>query len=450
MLTEVSGRGERLLASPEVALELTGGLGLVFHRMTFQTFFTFHDLSAKLTLKSLANFRVVSDSWRGTFLVALHVNFEIGTRSEGQLAYAAFNESWLCGLVFGQVPLNFTRPVKAFATQLAHLWPDGVHLLPVQFQVTTWFALVQAISNLARSNSSHVLLDVIPQVQRRGESFSATGVLAREDARLVRFQVQQVPTFDFEHFTAVATFELVLNRDFGFVFQQISLCFVRVQAVSAFEWLNFFVRLLEVIFETVGVFKQLLASILNALEYSGSVREVHRHVNLEAAIVRQVLSAQQARVKHGAVQKRFLQSRAALQNFLQSDQFCWRGVQVLLPVFLQFLRGERNESGFVEIEIVLARNQRPVGIEMRLQEFYAFEALTAKLALVTLRVDGAGLLRGYQFQLGLGPRSAAAAQMLLQLCLSRKVFVAILSDVWSESRTGYQYNEVGIVHEKFA
>jgi hypothetical protein len=71
MLTEVSGRGERLLASPEVALELTGGLGLVFHRMTFQTFFTFHDLSAKLTLKGLANFRVVSDSW-GTFLVAFH------------------------------------------------------------------------------------------------------------------------------------------------------------------------------------------------------------------------------------------------------------------------------------------------------------------------------------------------------------------------------------------
>jgi hypothetical protein len=108
--------------------------------------------------------------------------FELGNGNERLLAIdlGALDDSWLSSLVPLHVPLKRWGVLKTFATKLAIVRPNGVHLSPMREQITLYFACIQTAWNITLVH--FVLLRVHLQVLGDGESFIASKVVAFEDA----------------------------------------------------------------------------------------------------------------------------------------------------------------------------------------------------------------------------------------------------------------------------
>jgi hypothetical protein len=133
MLLEVSGRVEGLLATPEDALDDARGASLMFLHVFLKVFsVSFDDLATELALKLLSiAFRLILQEEER--FVIVQMIFEIGCRSERLLAvfHCALDDSWLSSLVEFHVPLKIWRRCKIFATELAGVQENGVHISPV-------------------------------------------------------------------------------------------------------------------------------------------------------------------------------------------------------------------------------------------------------------------------------------------------------------------------------
>lgn len=116
---------------------------------------------------------------------------------------AAFDDSRLATLVSLLVSPERTPLVKASATQLAAMHPNGVHTLLVNLQITSRLACIRTIRKVA---IGRVLLHVRLQICTIRESFPATNMQTFDNApraRLVLLRVQFEIGFILEHFSAV-------------------------------------------------------------------------------------------------------------------------------------------------------------------------------------------------------------------------------------------------------
>jgi hypothetical protein len=130
VLLEVCGQGEGLLASPEDAFEHARGLCLVFQHMFLKVWsVSFDHLAAELALVILSiEFRLML--LEEERFVIVQMLFEIRNRSELLLAavLGALNDAWLSSLVEFHVLLKMYWRVKAFATKLAVVQTNKVHI----------------------------------------------------------------------------------------------------------------------------------------------------------------------------------------------------------------------------------------------------------------------------------------------------------------------------------
>jgi hypothetical protein len=115
----------------------------------------FDVLAAELALKHFAT--AFSTAFRGILpddesFVIVQMIFQLGVRSESLLAVVlgALDDSWLSCVMALLVLRKVFVTVKAFATKLAIVRPNGVPLSPMHTQITLQLARKRTAWNIAR------------------------------------------------------------------------------------------------------------------------------------------------------------------------------------------------------------------------------------------------------------------------------------------------------------